>query len=72
MKIREDVLSKISASNQIRGRLSAELNKSSFTIHKWIQDNHENLTKAAALRIIREELQLTDDQILEETEKTAA
>lgn len=72
MKIKAKVLEKISESNQVRGRLQVELNKSSFTIHKWIKENDDNLTKAEVLRIIREELGLTDNQILEETSKTAA
>lgn len=37
------------------------------TIYRYINDNDDNLTKAAALRVIREETGLTDDQILEET-----
>lgn len=36
-------------------------------IYRWINDNDDNLTKASVLKVIREELGLTDDQILEET-----
>lgn len=71
MKIKADVLAQIAENNQLKARLSGELNKSSFTIHKWITDNHENLTLAASLKIIREELNLTDAQILEEETKAA-
>lgn len=71
MKIRKSVLSKIAENKGLRARLCAEMDKSYFTINKWINENDDNLTKAAALRIIREELELTDDQILEQ-EKTAA
>jgi hypothetical protein len=38
---------------------------SDATVYKWIQDNSDNLTKAAALKVIREETGLTDEQILE-------
>lgn len=71
MKIKANILEQIANSNQLKARLQGELNKSPFTIHKWIKDNDDNLTKASALKIIGEELGLTNDEILEET-KTAA
>lgn len=71
MKIKAKVLAQIAASKQLKARLQVELNKSSFTIHQWIKDNHEKLTNAATLKIIREELGLTDAQILEEEKKVA-
>lgn len=37
------------------------------TIYRYINDNDDNLTKAAALKVIREETGLTDEQILEDT-----
>lgn len=71
MKIKANILEQIAESNKLKGRLQGELNKSSFTILKWIRENDDNLTKASALKIIGEELGLTNDEILEET-KTAA
>lgn len=73
MKIKTHIIEQIAGSNQLKARLQSEFNRSPFTIHKWIKDNAENgdLTTATALRIISEELTLTNDQILEET-KTAA
>lgn len=71
MKIKQKVLIAIAESNQIKARLQSELDKSSFTIHRWITSNDDNLTKASALKIIREELGLTDAQILEEEKKVA-
>lgn len=39
------------------------------TVYRWILSNDENLTKASALKVIREELNLTDAQILEDDSK---
>jgi deoxyribose-phosphate aldolase len=50
-------------------KLSAVLKVSEATVYKYIQENDENLTKASALKIIREEINLTDDQILEEVKE---
>lgn len=46
-------------------KLSDALDSSEQTIYRYISDNSDNLTKAAALKVIREETGLTDDQILE-------
>jgi hypothetical protein len=46
-------------------KLSDALGGSEPTIYRYISDNHSNLTKAAALEVIREVTGLTDDQILE-------
>lgn len=71
MRIKKEVLKKIADHPGIRGRLCATLNKSYPTIQRWVEDNDEGLTMAAAVKIIREELGLTDSQILEETSKAA-
>lgn len=49
----------------IKGMLSEELGVSPSSIYKWIQDNDDNLTKAAAMAVIKRETGLTEDQILE-------
>lgn len=71
MKIKANTLALIAGNNQLKARLSSELNKSSFTIHKWITENDEKLTLAASLQIIREELNLTDSDILEQQNQAA-
>lgn len=72
MRIKPTVLQMIADSQGLRGRLCADLGKSYPTIQKWVEENHDNLTKAAVLKIIREELGLTDEQILEEDQKAVA
>jgi deoxyribose-phosphate aldolase len=53
-------------------RLADVLGVTDKTIYKYISDNSDELTKAAVLKVIREETGLTDDQILEETESVKA
>jgi hypothetical protein len=36
------------------------------TIYRYIANNDDNLTKAAALKVIREETGMSDEEILEE------
>ena len=60
------------ASPAIIKRLAEAIEASEPSIYKWISDNHSNLTKAAAMKVIREETGLTDEQILEQTEPATA
>lgn len=57
--------------NQTRLKLAAALDVSENTIRNYINWKHDNLTKAAALKVIREETGLTDSEILEESKVTA-
>lgn len=55
---------------RVRVRLAMELKCSEQSIIRYINANAENgeLTKAAALKVIREETELVDKEILEELE----
>ena len=70
MKLKDEVLQAIMERPTIRLRLAEALGVTEQTIIKNIKVNHDNLTKASALAIIRTMLNLTDDEILdvEETE----
>ena len=48
-----------------RRRLMAVLGGTEFTIARYIQKNSDNLTKAAALQVIREVTGMPDHEILE-------
>jgi transcriptional antiterminator len=48
-----------------RRRLMDALGCTEFTIARYIQKNSDNLTKAAAMEIIREVTSMADDEILE-------
>jgi transcriptional antiterminator len=48
-----------------RRRLMDVLGCTEFTISRYIQKNSDNLTKAAAMQVIRQVTGLPDNQILE-------
>ncbi|MBO9203362.1 MULTISPECIES: hypothetical protein [Niastella] len=50
-----------------RRRLMDALGCTEFTIARYIQKNSDNLTKAASMKIIREVMGLSDNEILEES-----
>jgi hypothetical protein len=50
-----------------RRRLMDVLRCTEFTIARYIQKNSDNLTKAAAMQVIRQVTGLSDEEILEES-----
>lgn len=72
MKLTQKAIDAIKTDIKVRARLSLALDRSSFTIDKWIKTNDDKLTKAASLQVIREETGLTDAEILEAAEPTPA
>ena len=66
MNLSDLALSKIDTQT-IRLKLALALTCSERTIVNLIAKKSDDLTKAAALKVIREETGLTDAQILEET-----
>jgi hypothetical protein len=48
----------------IKLKLALALNCSEGSINRYIRENSDNLTKAAAMIVIREETGLTSDEIL--------
>lgn len=71
MKIKKNVLAKVHESPAVKKKLMSALNVSAPTISRYIDENDDNLTKAASLKIIGEYFNLTTEQILSE-EKAAA
>jgi hypothetical protein len=55
-----------------KSKLALALNCSEQSINKYIRENSDNLTKAAALQVIREVTGLTDAEILVEEETIQA
>ena len=49
----------------IKLKLALALGCSEGSINRYLRENDDNLTKAAALDVIRKETGLTDDEILE-------
>jgi hypothetical protein len=64
MKLSQKVLKAIN-NPATRRRLMDALDCTEFTIARYIQKNSDNLTKAAALQVIREATELSDEEILE-------
>jgi hypothetical protein len=67
MKIKKIVLMAIRGNTELRRRLKEVLgNISEPTFGRMLNENRDDLTKAAALKVIREETGLSDSEILEE------
>jgi hypothetical protein len=54
-----------------RMKIALSLGCSDISVRRYIETNSDNLTKAASLKVIREETGLTDSEILEEEKQTA-
>jgi hypothetical protein len=72
MKLTQKVIDELKRNKRARARLQLDLNKSEYTINKYISENDIMLTTAAALVIIREELKMEDSEILETEAVNAA
>jgi plasmid maintenance system antidote protein VapI len=59
------------ASPAIIKKLAEAIDVSEPSIYRFINDNDDNLTKAAAIKVIELETGLTQEQILEEGEHIA-
>lgn len=62
-----DIINSRQSFNRTLNLLAAALDVSEATVRRYVSDNDDNLTKAAALKVIREQTGLTDAEILEET-----
>lgn len=60
------------ASPAIIKKLAEAIGVSEASVYRFINDNDDNLTKAAAIKVIEQETGLTQDQILEEGEPATA
>lgn len=56
----------IRGNKDLRRRIKQALDISEPTLYRLMTENDDDLTKAAALKVIREDLNLTDAEILEE------
>lgn len=65
MRIKENVLLMINGKKGMKQKIAAAMGLSPKTVWRLIKDNHQSLTMAAPLKVIREELKLKDEDILE-------
>lgn len=66
MKLNITALSILRGNKDIRKGVMEALGVKRDTMYKYIRENSEELTKAAALQVLRKETGLTDSEILEE------
>lgn len=62
----------IRGNTELRRKIKEVLFVSEPTFQRYISDNSDQLTKAASMKVIRQELGLTDSEILEDEEKVTA
>lgn len=72
MKLKRIVILALKGSKGVVPKLAEALDCSDQTIYNYLRDNDDTLTKAAALKVIREELDLTDEEILEQVDAKEA
>lgn len=69
MKLTQKAIDKIKDSKSLPKRLANVLGVSRVTMWRYLNSNNDELTKAAAIKIIREETGLSDEEILDESEE---
>lgn len=72
MKLKKIVLMAVKGDRTIRRRLKEVLGISEPTLYRILSENDDDLTKAAAMQVIREETGLSDSEILEAEESIEA
>jgi hypothetical protein len=67
MTVNKRVISKIKKNSALKARLCAVFDKHFGTIERWINMNSSNgpLTTTLAVQVIKEQMGLTEDEILE-------
>lgn len=68
MKLKQEVINRLD-NNAGYALVMTGLDVAYTTARGYVKDNSDNLTKAAMLKVIREEFGLTDVEILEESEE---
>lgn len=66
MKLTDKAVTEVKDNKRLRTRLALELNRTDYTIIRWLDENSDNglLTTAGAIKIIKEETDLLEEEIL--------
>jgi protein involved in sex pheromone biosynthesis len=72
MKLSKVALQKIRSDQRIKTLLALALGRSAQSVYYYIKRNDDELTKAAALAVIKKETGLSENEILETGEEVAA
>lgn len=65
IKLRESVLEAIKSDNVLKNKIAIALEKSYPTVQRYLNSNSRNLTLECTLVVLRKELKLTNEQLLE-------
>lgn len=65
IKLRENVLEAIKSDNVLKNKIAIALEKSYPTIQRYLNQNSKNLTLESTLMVLRKELKLTNEELLE-------
>lgn len=65
MKLKQYIIWAIKGNSGLRHELRVALGVSNPTMTRLLQDNDDDLTKAASLEVLRKRLDLTDEMILD-------
>ena len=71
MKIKAEIIEKIKGNLGLRNQLIELMGVTRGTIYNWLEDNDDNLTKAAPLKLIADHYNMTPDEILEDEKAVA-
>lgn len=63
MRIREAIRNKIRGSKRLKGLLAADHEVTTKTVENWCDGDNKRLVDPSSLKIIRRELELTDEEI---------
>ena len=68
MRLTTKAILAFKGNSRLKNRIALEMDKSVYTVDRWLSENEDNgfLTTAKSIQVIKEELGLTDDEILEE------
>ncbi len=71
VRLTKTVIDRIKDSRSLPKKIAVTLDVSRITMWRYIKDNDDILTKAAVLKLIKEETGLTEHEILEPEKATA-
>jgi hypothetical protein len=66
MRIKKVMLAAIRGNKDLRKSIKKTLDISEPTLYRLLTENGDDLTKAAVLKLIRDEFRVSDDEILED------
>lgn len=66
LRIRPEVITKILENTRMMNLLALQMDCSVWTVQRYLKGNSDNLTKASVIELIKKELVLKQNEVLEE------